>query len=149
MVFDQSKRSDMTMICGRAVRLEMQRYGVSGLSGYRWNLSTRSRDMETNTIAYTANYSKLYQHVLSLQHLVVSGSSLTLSLFSRPAVQSCSYFKGFSFSSKIPSLTSSSGFGLFWIFCSRLSARMCFSRSRWLACNAGAAVLSGRMLPAV
>ncbi len=54
---------------------------------------------------------------------------------------------GFSSASRIPSLTNCSGLGLCCIFCSRLSARMCFSRLRWLACRAGAAVESGRMFP--
>ena len=56
-------------------------------------------------------------------------------------------FRGFSCASKMPSLTSSSGFGLCWIFCSRLSARMCFSRLLWFAWRAGSAFELARMLP--
>lgn len=47
----------------------------------------------------------------------------------------------------MPSLSSSSGFGRCWIFCSRLSARMCFASSFCFSCNEGAAVESGRMFP--
>jgi hypothetical protein len=47
----------------------------------------------------------------------------------------------------MPSLTKSSGRGRSCNFFSKLSRRMCRSRSRWCACSAGAAVESGRMLP--
>lgn len=47
----------------------------------------------------------------------------------------------------IPSRTKSAGFGRFEIFCSRLSARMCFCNSRCWPWMAGAAVEPGRMLP--
>lgn len=48
---------------------------------------------------------------------------------------------------KMPSLSNSSGFGRCWIFCSRLSARICFASSFCFSCNEGAAVESGRMFP--
>lgn len=51
-------------------------------------------------------------------------------------------------STKIPSLINSSGFGRCEIFSFRLSARMCFSNSRCWPWMLGAAVESGRMLPA-
>ena len=50
-------------------------------------------------------------------------------------------------SSNIPSFISSAGLGRCCSFCSRLSARMCFSNSfRWPS-MAGAALESGRMFP--
>src|SRR5271156_4578199 len=55
--------------------------------------------------------------------------------------------RGFSSASRMPSLTKSSGFGRCWSLCSRLSARMCFSRAFWFACNAGAVDVGDRMLP--
>lgn len=50
-------------------------------------------------------------------------------------------------SPKIPPFTNSSAFGLCWIFCSKLSARMCLASSRCFSCSEGAAVESGSMLP--
>lgn len=55
--------------------------------------------------------------------------------------------RGFSSASRMPSLTKSSGFGRCWSLCSRLSARMCFSRAFWFACNAGAVDVGDRILP--
>jgi hypothetical protein len=43
--------------------------------------------------------------------------------------------------------TNSSFSGLFSIFCSKLSARICFASSRCFSCSDGAAVELGRMLP--
>lgn len=59
------------------------------------------------------------------------------------------HFVGSSSAPRIPSLTSSSGFGLCWIFCSKLSARMCFSNRLCCPCNAGAAVESGKIFPRI
>ena len=55
--------------------------------------------------------------------------------------------RGFSSASRMPSLTKSSGFGRCCSLCSRLSARMCFSRAFWFACNAGAVDVGARILP--
>ena len=55
---------------------------------------------------------------------------------------------GSSPSSRIPCAINTSGCGRFPIFCSRLSARICFSSSRACAWRAGAAVVEGRMFPA-